>query len=212
MTTIEDAEKGPRKQADRVRDMQDRLIAATVVCLDRYGYSGTSISAIQDAAGVSRGAILHHYPSRQDLIAATASRLLDAALRPTREGRPGRGDGAKSLEELLLFYWRQVMNVPEGRAFIEIVVACRTDEALESALADLFTTWDAKVAESARLRFAAFTGDADDAALLWSIARTFLRGLIIHARFVEDPAHLENMVRRFGAMLSAQLSLKTAAH
>jgi AcrR family transcriptional regulator len=107
MTTFEETEKGPRKQADRVRDMQDRLIAATVVCLDRYGYSGTSISAIQDAAGVSRGAILHHYPSRQELIAATAARLLDAALRPTQEGRPGRGDGAKNLEELLLFYWRR---------------------------------------------------------------------------------------------------------
>ncbi len=50
MTTVDETEKGPRKQADRVRDMQDRLIAATVICLDRYGYSGTSISAIQDAA------------------------------------------------------------------------------------------------------------------------------------------------------------------
>ncbi len=212
MTTVDETEKGPRKQADRVRDMQDRLIAATVICLDRYGYSGTSISAIQDAAGVSRGAILHHYPSRQELIAATAARLLDAALRPTQEGRPGRGDGAKNIEELLLFYWRQVMNVPEGRAFIEILVACRTDEALESALSDLFTTWDAKVAETARHRFAAFTEDPDDAALLWSIARTFLRGLIIHSRFVDDPAHLENMVRRFAALISPQLSLKTRAH
>lgn len=212
MATSEDVEKTPRRQADRVREMQEKLIAATVDCLDRYGYSSTSISAIQDAAGVSRGAILHHYPSRQALIAATAAKLLEAAIRPTRNGQRGRGASAATIEELLLFYWRQVMNVPEGRAFIEILVACRTDEALEAALADLFTTWDAQIAEIAKSRFVSLTGDAEDAALLWSITRTFLRGLVVHGRFIEDAAHLEKMVRRFGQLLSAHLSLKTTAH
>ncbi len=211
-TAPPESERTPRRQSERVREMQDRLIDATIECLDRHGYANTSISSIQDAAGVSRGAILHHYPSRQALIAATAARLLDAAIRPAREGRQNRRDSFSSIEDVMLFYWNQVVNVREGRAFIEILVACRTDEAMEEELSGLFTRWDAAIGETALTRFASVTQDPEDAVILWSICRTFLRGLIIHARFIDDRAHLERMVKRFAALMATQLSPRTTAH
>lgn len=212
MSESEDTERLPRRQSDRVREMQERLIDATIESLDRHGYANTSISSIQDMAGVSRGAILHHFPSRQALIAATAARLLDAAIRPAREVRQSKSGGFAALEDLLLFYWNHVMNVREGRAFIEILVACRTDEALEEALSGLFARWDADIAETAISRFSSITNDPEDAVILWSICRTFLRGLIIHARFVDDRAHLDKMVRRFAALMATQLSPRGMAH
>lgn len=203
------ADPAPRRQADRVRDMQKRLIDATIDCLDRCGYAATSISAIQETAGVSRGAVLHHYPSRHDLMAATAQRLLDAAIRPTREAR-SRLSGS-SIQDFLAFHWRRVVNTREGRAFIEILAACRTDPALEAALSQTFAHWDREIAETAERRFVSRSAEPDDAAILWAIGRAFLRGLIIHARFVDDRAYLERMVRRFADLLATQLSLRTEA-
>ena len=198
-----------RRQVDRVRDMRDRLVAATVGCLDELGYAGASISAIQQAAGVSRGAILHHFPSRQALIAATAASLLEAAIRPIRENLEGKRPLPKSIADFLSFHWRRVVDTREGRAFVEILVACRTDRPLEAELSKLFADWDAEIAEFAQKSFRATGPAADDAALLWSIGRAFLRGLLIHARFVDDPAYLKRMVERFGELLASQLTLQT---
>ena len=45
----------------------------------------------------------------------------------------------------------------------------------------------------------------DDAALVWAICRTFLRGLVIHERFVDDPRALTPMVERFADIVAPHL-------
>ena len=76
-----DAPSSPKAEAARAR-----IIAAMIRRLDAAGYAGASIGQVQEDAGVSRGALTHHFPTKQALTAATARRLLDAALR-TVEGR-----------------------------------------------------------------------------------------------------------------------------
>ncbi len=46
------------------------LIAATIECLKRYGHEGLSIRTISRQAGVSVGLINHHFPNKDELIAA----------------------------------------------------------------------------------------------------------------------------------------------
>ncbi|MBV9621082.1 MAG: TetR family transcriptional regulator C-terminal domain-containing protein [Gammaproteobacteria bacterium] len=46
------------------------LIAATIDCLKRYGHEGLSIRTISARAGVSVGLINHHFPNKDELIAA----------------------------------------------------------------------------------------------------------------------------------------------
>ncbi|MDV6311168.1 TetR/AcrR family transcriptional regulator [Gordonia amicalis] len=50
------------------------LDAAIRVLVDR-GYSGASTVAIQNEAGMSRGRLLHHYPSRDALLMAAVGHL-----------------------------------------------------------------------------------------------------------------------------------------
>ena len=56
------------------------LVEATISCLDKFGYAATSINRIQEAAGVSRGALTHHFPNKEDLMVATLDRLLISTL------------------------------------------------------------------------------------------------------------------------------------
>src|ERR1700741_4545796 len=46
------------------------LIEATIACLKRYGHDGLSIRTISAAAGVSVGLINHHFPNKDELVAA----------------------------------------------------------------------------------------------------------------------------------------------
>lgn len=59
-----------RTQKERRAATQAILREATLKCLARDGYAHTSISSIIAEAGVSRGALLHHFPTKNELIAA----------------------------------------------------------------------------------------------------------------------------------------------
>lgn len=56
------------------------LIEATIRCLKKYGFQGTSVRKICAEAGVSVGLINHHYASKDDLIAQTYQQLSDIIL------------------------------------------------------------------------------------------------------------------------------------
>ena len=64
-------------------EARHKLIEATIFCLDNFGYADTSIARIQDQANVSRGALTHHFPSKEELVIATIDSLLEKLLRPS---------------------------------------------------------------------------------------------------------------------------------
>jgi len=53
---------------------------AAITALVEGGYSGATTLRIQEIAGVSRGRLLHHYPSRDDLLVAAVSHLTEARM------------------------------------------------------------------------------------------------------------------------------------
>ncbi|MEO1611036.1 MAG: helix-turn-helix domain-containing protein [Pseudomonadota bacterium] len=184
----------------RGEDMQRRICAAVVTCLDEVGYAETSIGRVQARAEVSRGALTHHFPTKQALMAETATRLLDAATAPLTKRAP------QPVDEMLAQSWERIVNRAEGRAFVEILFACRTDADLNAALEAKLFAWDAEVSAAVEALYEG--AEADDAALLWSIARAFIRGLLIHERFVREPAHLRRMLQRFSGLIAREMTLR----
>src|SRR5688500_18600755 len=63
-------------QAERTAATTEKLLGATVASLIERGYRGTSTPEICRRAGVSRGAQLHHYPTKESLVAAAVEHLL----------------------------------------------------------------------------------------------------------------------------------------
>src|SRR3954454_16160546 len=62
-------------QEERTRAMRARLLEATVELLVDKGYAGTSTTLVSERAGVSRGAQLHHFPTKQDLVVAAVQHV-----------------------------------------------------------------------------------------------------------------------------------------
>lgn len=103
-------------------------------CLVRYGYAGTTVQRVQAAAGVSRGALMHHFGSTSELLVAAihhvAERqlaLLGAEVDALRARRAPRSDLVRLLH--------RVMSGPLFLAGLELWVAARTNEPLRDALA-----------------------------------------------------------------------------
>lgn len=203
MPKIDDQKNAPdaktSKHARRSAAMRDRICDAAVECLDQYGYAETTLARVQEVAGVSRGAMMHHFKGRHEIIAATAERLLDLSLRPIRARQKERQN--LTLSHVLLDTWDRVVNTSGGRAMLEILVACRTDAALQSKLSGPLKDWDATSRKAIIEVFRGTGSDPDDAEVLWSICRTFVRGLIVHQQFTASPEYTRRMVARFAEVL-----------
>lgn len=124
-------------QEERSRVMRARLLEATVECLVEKGFSGTSTTLVSERAGVSRGAQLHHFPTKNDLVVAAVEHLtkirgaeLAAAAEAELPTGPRR---TRAVLQMLGDHFTS----PVFSAALELWVAARTDEALMAAVAPL---------------------------------------------------------------------------
>ncbi len=74
-----------RTNAQSTQQTRLALLDATVACLAELGYAGTATPEIARRAGVSRGALVHHFPTKADLVAATATHLFARGTEEFRE-------------------------------------------------------------------------------------------------------------------------------
>jgi len=124
-------------QQERSRATQQRLLDATVECLVERGWSGATTTVIAERAGVSRGAQLHHYPTRAALVLAAITHLADrrAAELRVEAGNltADRGERLDRVVDMLA----ALFTGPSFVAALELWVAARTDPELRSALVPL---------------------------------------------------------------------------
>ena len=118
-----------RTQAERSAAMRIRLLDATVECLVTYGYSGTTTQRVVEIAGVTRGAQVHHFRSKEDLVAAAVEHLAEqrvqAAIRDF-----GQVAGSPDAVSMMLDYLWESHQGPIFVATLELWVAARTDRVL----------------------------------------------------------------------------------
>ena len=114
--------------------MRVRLLDATVDCLVEYGYAGTTVTRIAERAGVTRGAQVHHYRTKADLVIAAVSYLAgrSAELGASLIEQAMQADDA--VGALLDLLW-EMHQGPTFTAAVELWVAARTDPDLREHVA-----------------------------------------------------------------------------
>jgi AcrR family transcriptional regulator len=85
------------RRIDQGQTTRDHLVAVATELFGERGYEGTSIEAVLEAAGVSRGALYHHFPGKEALFEA-AMLALEARI---GEESVAVGEGMTDAESLL---------------------------------------------------------------------------------------------------------------
>lgn len=126
-----------RTQEERRASSHALILDAALRSLVEDGYTGTTTVTIQARAGVSRGRLLHHFPSRDAILIAAAHRLvveafadMETLVARSVEGRLTGGARTDRAVELLWETFRQ----PYFWASMELWTVARTDDALRVKL------------------------------------------------------------------------------
>jgi AcrR family transcriptional regulator len=123
-------------QQERSRTTRRRLIEAALDSFGERGWHGVTVAVIAERAGVSRGAAQHHFPTREDLVAAAVELLGEAQIDELRAQAADLPSGSSRIERVV----EMVLNLYTGplfRAALQLWAVAATDEALRAVLVPL---------------------------------------------------------------------------
>ncbi|WP_315761642.1 TetR/AcrR family transcriptional regulator [Sphingomonas sp. Y38-1Y] len=177
-----------RTQEQRTADTRAALFAAAVTMIDRHGYAGANNASIADEAGVSRGAITHHFNTRAAFMAEVVRWVFDQETLIFRDLMEQAHTGSR-ISDWPALLW-DVFSRSSGVAVLEILVASRSDP----ELAALVMPMQAEVERAGAINFLHRIGGKklDMAAIrliVWAI-----RGMTMGRSFIGDREGMEESV------------------
>jgi len=166
---------------------QHQLLEATVMCIVRHGFARVRTSDIAEEAGLSRGAIMHHFANKRQLFEKALEYVFQSRINefkaaieelPTQEARAAYG---------LDVYWAQLQS-PYFVAVQELQMAARSNPALAAIMKPqrerFMELWRA---EAARL-FPEWSSTGPMFDLVMMITRYLMEGLALQSWFEPDAA------------------------
>jgi AcrR family transcriptional regulator len=122
--------EGPKWQQRKSSQTRTAILEATIDCLERHGYAQTTMQLIAEVAKISRGAMTHHYSSKQELISAVIDYLFYRRMAIFSKRIGGLTDRQRIDENLGIEQAWEGYFTREYKAYLELSVAARTDQEL----------------------------------------------------------------------------------
>ena len=183
-------------QAQKSAMTRDRILDAAINCFVELGYTNVTTAKVASAAGVSRGAMLHHFPSKTELIQAAVEYLHDKLLEDyTRRvaGIPAVLKGKKRRRAGLDAYWEHLT----GDLFVvyhELCVASRTDPELKSILENSQLLFEEHVRESNTNLFAEWKDRGDRFLLAMDVTKFMMEGMAAGQLMTQREARVKRLL------------------
>lgn len=175
------------------KSVQTRLtiLEAAIDCLQTHGYGHTTTQMIAEIAGISRGAMLHHYATRQDLIASvidyTVYKRMEVFLQSVRALKDS--DRIAEMAGIEIF-WQSLLTREFG-AYLELAIAARTDAELAGIFLPKARRYDrTELAEVIRA-FPEWAELPAAYALAMDYCNAALQGLLINRNIWSEKSHKE---------------------
>ena len=166
----------PTHQALKSAQTKARLVEAAIRCLVKYGYSKTTTPKVAEEAGLSRGAMLHHFENGSQLMQATIIELHHKRLRAFRRAAESQEHNVRTLVRA---YWDQMLR-PNFIAFQELAIAARTDKELSAILEPVRIEFRARWYDLAIQLFPDWHRDLKSFDLALALSQNMLEGLAIN--------------------------------
>lgn len=197
-----------RTQAARSAATRERLLDATIDCLVELGWAATSTTEVVRRAGVSRGAQVHHYPTKEDLVLAAVEHLVDRRIDEYQAAFAQMAPGARTVGAAFDLLWA---NYQGGtfEAWIEFAVAARTSPALHTRFVELEQHIQQTTLDIFVRMFPETDADPEFARVGLMFAFSMLDGMAVRRLTGVDPREIDEVREIFKLVVAPYFPLST---
>ena len=187
-----------RSNAERTAATRRKLLDATIDALVELGWAGTSTTEVVRRAGVSRGAQVHHFPTKDELVLAAVEHLLLRRVEEFADAFAGLDAADRTHGAALDLLWRHCFGA-SFEAWLELAVAARTDPLLHGRLVELEKRFWAAALDTFR---SLFPEAQDERFAVVGLRLTFavLDGIAVGRLIDIDPGELDEVLDAFKAL------------
>lgn len=201
--------RGPH--AERTAAMRKRLIEAAIGCLTRLGYGATTLQTVTDAAEASRGAILHHFPNKADLMIAVAEYAAEKQNRHVARLLANTQPGMDRYLAITQATW-DAMQRPPAIALLEIMMGSRSDPELGARFPAVIEALETSQREGVwrEAQSVGITDRAQVEAMTW-LHTAAMRGMALELMFSKDVRRASSamkLLKRYKGWLTGELVVK----
>jgi AcrR family transcriptional regulator len=206
------ATTGRQPKQARSAATRERLLDAAVECLIEHGYGGTSTTLVCERSGLSRGAQLHHFATKDELLLAALDHLARrrfeelAVQANSLFGRPRPEDVVIRIREGVILLWTTTFITDMFFGALELWVAGRSDQNLRTEVRRVEHGLGKEVNAVFRDLFPPeITDETEGAATLRDVAY-LLRGLALTRLLRDSPAEEKRVLDVCVKMLTDAVS------
>ena len=189
-----DARTYPAKATPKSLRTRARILDAAMRLFAQIGYHGASNAVIADASNLTRGAMLYHFATREELVEAAVAhiQLQRARLFEQAASAPAPA-GIDATEHAIDVYW-SLLHEPPFVAFAELEAAARTDAMLRQRLEAARSAFDHAQLGGDRLGAMVQAGDGPRFQTSRDLGRFLLEGLAKGAMTYDETARRERLL------------------
>lgn len=194
MTTILQSDIKPKRtQAQRSDKTQEKILNAALICIERMGLNNASTHDIAREAGVSRGALLHHYPARAGLLQAAFSKVLEDEIVKLSTFSKKLSNDPESVGKFIRYVWDRY----KGRVFpltIDYLSMGRIDQQTLEVVIPAATEFNSKLNEVWDIGFYGADVPVEQRRLYMNQTMCLIRGMALQRIWRKDEAYFDEML------------------
>ncbi|SRR5690606_14498662 len=194
-----------RTQEDRSRETRQRLLNAAIDLLMSDGYRGFSTKEVARRAGLSNGALAHHYANKAELVAAAAAAAHEECMRRRDQYNPGPLTSRDPLQgfiedSLRLFFDRPFLAV------LEIFMAARTDPELLSRVTPIMKHYRETIDAQWLKAFCEAGYSPHTAQVILNLTLNITRGMALNRLWQNDEQNYRALLEEWSQIVQRQFS------
>ena len=203
-----EAARAPRTQQQRRDETRRALLDAAVQSLIEVGFARTTTLEVQRRAEVSRGALLHHFPSKADLLVAAVDHLAEMRARELKMFAAQLPDGRARTDAVLELLW-QCFSGTFFQVAMELRTAARTDAELRPVLVAAERALRERIMAQARTLFGKDVNEHPGLERALDFTLQFMIGAAMSAVLHKDDGRIRDLIEDFKTLFPTVLTNAT---
>lgn len=170
---------------------------AALECVAEFGYHGATMDRIVERAGLSRGAQMHHFPTKLDLMITAFDFMLERLVDDLRAHTEKIRERRERPEEVIEYLWENYFSGFMFSVTMEFVVAARSDPVLRERASVVSNRFHQRLDDCWYLLYRMTHVSEGRLVLILNLTITLLRGMGFQKVLWDRPDYFRQLLQEW---------------